>query len=49
MAAGSSQPWQDSLEMLTGTRSMDASALVEYFEPLLAWLAEENADQQCGW
>ena len=49
LAAGSSQPWQDSLEMLTGTREMDASALVEYFQPLTAWLEQQNAGQQCGW
>ncbi|MFK8053921.1 MAG: M2 family metallopeptidase [Woeseiaceae bacterium] len=49
LAAGSSQPWQDSLEMVTGTREMDASALVEYFTPLLGWLEEENQDQSCGW
>lgn len=49
LAAGSSQPWQDSLEMLTGTREMDASALVEYFTPLMGWLETQNEGQQCGW
>ncbi|MEM7613170.1 MAG: M2 family metallopeptidase [Pseudomonadota bacterium] len=49
LAAGSSQPWQDSMEMLTGTREMDASALVEYFEPLLGWLETRNEGQSCGW
>ena len=49
LATGSSQPWQDSLEQLTGTREMDASAIVEYFAPLLAWLENENAGQPCGW
>ncbi|MEN7342336.1 MAG: M2 family metallopeptidase [Pseudomonadota bacterium] len=49
LAAGSSQPWQDSLEMLTGTREMDASALVEYFTPLLGWLEEKNQGKTCGW
>ena len=46
---GQSQPWQDTLEKLTGTRQMDASALTEYFAPLLAWLEEQNRGQQCGW
>lgn len=49
LAAGSSQPWQDSMEQLTGTREMDASAMVEYFSPLLEWLQNENAGQACGW
>ena len=49
LSKGRSQPWQDTLEELTGTRQMDASAILEYFEPLSMWLAEENADRQCGW
>ncbi len=46
---GQSEPWQDTLEKLTGTRSMDASAILEYFAPLQAWLAEQNKGQACGW
>ncbi|MEO0615637.1 MAG: M2 family metallopeptidase [Pseudomonadota bacterium] len=46
---GSSQPWQDALEAATGTREMDASALVEYFSPLLGWLETQNEGQACGW
>ncbi|MEO0345960.1 MAG: M2 family metallopeptidase [Pseudomonadota bacterium] len=46
---GSSQPWQDALEAAAGTRDMDASALVEYFNPLLGWLETQNKDQACGW
>jgi peptidyl-dipeptidase A len=49
LALGQSQPWQDTLENLTGTRQMDASAITEYFAPLLAWLEEQNKGQQCGW
>jgi len=49
LAAGASRPWQDTLEKLTGTRSMDAAAITEYFAPLAAWLREQNAGQQCGW
>ncbi len=49
LAAGSSQPWQDTLEKLTGTRTMDASALIEYFQPLMTYLAEQNKEQTCGW
>lgn len=46
---GASQPWPDVLEELTGTRQMDAGAMVAYFEPLLAWLTVQNAGQPVGW
>jgi peptidyl-dipeptidase A len=49
LALGRSQPWQDALEKLTGTRRMDASAIVEYFQPLMQWLEEKNRGRQCGW
>jgi peptidyl-dipeptidase A len=28
---------------------MDASALMEYFGPLLTYLDEQNKDRKCGW
>ena len=46
---GASEPWQDALEKLTGTRRIDAAPIVEYFQPLMEWLAEQNKGQQCGW
>jgi peptidyl-dipeptidase A len=46
---GSSQPWQDTFQELTGTRQMDASAIMEYFEPLRGWLKQQNKGQKCGW
>ena len=49
LALGASQPWPDTLEKLTGTRQMDASAIIDYFRPLEAWLAEQNKGQSCGW
>jgi peptidyl-dipeptidase A len=49
LSHGASQPWQDTLAELTGTREMDASAIIEYFGPLMAWLKEQNKGQQCGW
>lgn len=49
LALGQSQPWQDTLEKLTGTRQMDAAAISEYFAPLMEWLEEQNQGQQCGW
>jgi peptidyl-dipeptidase A len=46
---GASQPWPDTLEKLTGTRQMDASAIIDYFQPLMGWLKERNTGKQCGW
>ena len=49
LAAGASRPWPDTLEQLTGSRHMDAAAIIEYFQPLQRWLAEQNRGQRCGW
>ena len=49
LAKGQSQPWQDTLYELTGTRQMDASAILEYFQPLQGWLKQQNKGQACGW
>jgi peptidyl-dipeptidase A len=49
LAAGASQPWQDTLAELTGTREMDATAIIEYFQPLMGWLKEQNEGRACGW
>lgn len=46
---GASKPWPDALEALTGERQMDATAIIDYFAPLQAWLKEQNKGQQCGW
>ena len=46
---GSSQPWQDSMEAVTGQREMDASAIIAYFQPLMDWLETQNQDLSCGW
>jgi len=49
LALGSSKPWPEALEAVTGTRQMDAQPLIEYFEPLSKWLAEQNQGRSCGW
>lgn len=46
---GLSKPWPDALEALTGSRDMDASAMVDYFAPLKAWLDEQTQGQPIGW
>jgi len=42
LAMGKSRPWPEELETLTGEKRMDASAIVNYFAPLKAWLDEQN-------
>lgn len=49
LEAGMSQPWPDTLEKFTGTRTMDGSAIIEYFDPLIGYLKEQNEGQACGW
>jgi len=46
---GASEPWPEALNTIAGTREMDATAIVEYFAPLSAWLDEQNAGRRCGW
>jgi peptidyl-dipeptidase A len=49
LEAGQSVPWQDTLEKLTGTREMDATAIIDYFQPLMGYLKEQNQGRSCGW
>ena len=49
LAMGSSKPWPDALEAFTGTRKMDGSAMIAYFQPLMTWLEAQNKGRQCGW
>jgi peptidyl-dipeptidase A len=46
---GASKPWPDALEAVTGRRQMDATAIVEYFAPLKAWLDEQLKGKVVGW
>jgi peptidyl-dipeptidase A len=46
---GTSRPWPEALEVLTGTRQMDATAIVDYFAPLKAWLDEQLKGKPIGW
>ena len=49
MAMGLSRPWPDALEAATGSREMDATAILDYFAPLADWLKEQNEGRTCGW
>ena len=42
LSLGASKPWPDALEVLTGQREADATALADYFAPLKTWLDEQN-------
>ncbi|ALU41627.1 MULTISPECIES: M2 family metallopeptidase [Pseudoalteromonas] len=46
---GSSRPWQEALESVTGSQQMDATAILDYFAPLQTYLDEQNKNRQCGW
>jgi peptidyl-dipeptidase A len=48
LAMGASKPWQDAMEALTGDRRADASAILEYFAPLRAWMKDAIKDEKCG-
>jgi peptidyl-dipeptidase A len=49
MEMGASRPWPDALEVLTGARRLDASAMADYFAPLKAWLDAQNKGKAVGW
>jgi peptidyl-dipeptidase A len=49
LALGASKPWPDALEVMTGKREMDATAMLDYFAPLKKWLDEQNAGKATGW
>lgn len=49
LAMGTSRPWQEALEVMTGSPDMDAGAMVDYYAPLKTWLDEQNASRECGW
>jgi peptidyl-dipeptidase A len=49
LALGASRTWPDALARLTGQREMDATALLDYFQPLRVWLARQNQGAPVGW
>jgi len=49
LAMGLSRPWPEALEALTGSRQMDASAILDYFAPLDKWLDTQLQGQKTGW
>ena len=49
LSLGMSKPWPEALEAMTGSRQMDASAIIDYFAPLKTWLDEQLKGQEVGW
>ncbi|MGD0938785.1 MAG: M2 family metallopeptidase [Terracidiphilus sp.] len=49
LSLGCSKPWPEALKAMTGTDKADASAIVEYFQPLMDWLKEQNKGEKEGW
>jgi peptidyl-dipeptidase A len=46
---GSSKPWPDVIQTITGNRTMSAQPLIDYFQPLITWLKEQNKEECFGW
>lgn len=49
LTMGAGRPWPEALAAIGGESQGDASALLEYFEPLRAWLRQKNQGARCGW
>lgn len=49
LAMGASKPWPEAMKAITGSDKGDATAILDYFAPLRAYLAEQNKGQKCGW
>ena len=49
LSLGLSRPWPDAIATFTGSREISARPMVEYFQPLLGYLREQNRGRRCGW
>ena len=49
LSMGASKPWPEAMKAISGETKADATALLEYFAPLQAYLKEQNKSEQCGW
>ncbi len=46
---GQSKPWPEAMRVMTGEDRADASAMLEYFAPLMTWLKQQNGEEKIGW
>ena len=49
LAMGASRTWPEALEALTGSKQMDATAILDYFAPLSKWLDQQLQGKPVGW
>jgi peptidyl-dipeptidase A len=51
LEAGQSQPWQKTLQTMTGEDHLNAGPMLEYFQPLYVWLKQQNEANKSkpGW
>ena len=49
LSMGMSKPWPEALDAIAGTKTMDASAILDYFAPLKSWLDEQVKGRPVGW
>ncbi|XP_064127021.1 angiotensin-converting enzyme isoform X1 [Loxodonta africana] len=51
MKLGFSKPWPEAMRLITGQPNMSATAMMNYFKPLLDWLLTENGrhGEKLGW
>ena len=49
LAMGVSRPWPEALETMTGSKQLDATAIIDYFAPLKQWLDEQTKGKPNGW
>ncbi len=49
LSMGQSKPWPEALDALTGSKQMDATAILDYFAPLSKWLDEQLQGKSVGW
>ncbi|XP_062072101.1 angiotensin-converting enzyme [Lepus europaeus] len=51
MKLGYSKPWPEAMKVITGQPNMSASAMMNYFKPLMDWLLTENGrhGEKLGW
>jgi peptidyl-dipeptidase A len=49
LSMGMSKPWPEALDAIAGSKTMDASAILDYFAPLKTWLDEQVKGHPVGW
>jgi len=49
LTMGMAKPWPEALEKIAGNKQMDATAIIDYFKPLDAWLDEQLKGKPVGW